>query len=82
LGWKFYELVLRPNPESTVGGLLEIGRQNAIGYAESMEHLRWLFTWGGSYIEINGKLYSPPPIAEMGHERPRKKAKKALAKAG
>jgi hypothetical protein len=75
LGWKFYELVLRGHPESTVGELCKFGRPHGIGDMETMEHLRWLFTWGGSYVEIAGRLYSEVP------EVPRK-VRKRVAKAG
>ena len=78
LGWNFWEKVLRHHPEGVVGELLKLGRPHGIGDMEGMEHLRWLFTWGGSYIEINGQLYAPPPVLA---EAP-KRSKKKLAKAG
>jgi hypothetical protein len=80
LGWNFYEKVLRHHPESTVGELLTWGRKANIGEMETMEHLRWLFTWGGSYVEIGGRLFSPPPEKEL--DKPTKRQKRGLAIAG
>ena len=82
LGWRFYELVLRHHPESTVGELCRLGIPHLIAQEEAMEHLRWLFTWGGSYVEIGGRLFAPPPVGEILPERPKKRVKKVLAKAG
>lgn len=77
LGWHFYEKVLRPTfnrvDTSTVGELLRLGRPHGIGDAEGMEHLRWLFTWGGSYVEIDGHLYSDPPEVPRAIRKVRKR---------
>lgn len=84
MGWHFYELVLRPaftkKDTWTVGELLQMGIPHSIGPDEGMEHLRWLFTWGGSYVEIAGSLYTPPPEGQVIPKRPSKRIK-AVAKA-
>jgi hypothetical protein len=82
LGWKFYELVLRHHPEATVAELIEWSKPHVIGAMEVQEHLRWLFTWGGSYVAINGELYSPVPVAEVVEVVPRARKKKAMSRAG
>ena len=78
--WPIFELVLRRNPVSTVGRLLELIWEHCrIPDEEAMTHLRWLYTWGGSYLEVGGRLYAPPPIVPV--VRPRRKKKRALASA-
>jgi hypothetical protein len=56
--WDLFEFVLRVKPISTVGEILADAR--AIGYYDSgtMQHLRWLYTWG-DFIEINGQRHFP-----------------------
>jgi hypothetical protein len=77
LGWQWYESVLRPTFDRveviTVGELLRLGRPHGIGDVEGMEHLRWLFTWGGSYVEIGGHLYSDPPVVQRVIKKVRKR---------
>ena len=77
LGWVFYETVLRHYPISTVGEILKIGMANGIDRFLAMQHLRWLFTWGGSYIEIGGRLYAPPPEGTEVTVRTRKRGRQS-----
>ena len=58
-GHKFYVAVLAKNP-ATVQAALTLGATAGFNAAECQKHLRWLFTWGGAYLQVNGKLYSAP----------------------
>jgi hypothetical protein len=79
LGWPLFEYVLRVNPASTVGEILQIATGYGFGYDDTMRHLRWLYTWGGAYIEIDGRLYNPPPAGSELPVRARKSRKRTVA---
>ena len=56
-GRRFFDEVLIAKQPATVGQAIEYAVD--IGYTarQAMNHLRWLFTWGGAYLRVNGKLY-------------------------
>lgn len=58
-GHVFYSKVLAQNPGS-VAKAVALGETAGFKAREVQNHLRWLFTWGGSYVEIGGKLYAAP----------------------
>lgn len=58
-GHRFYTMVLTKNP-ATVGAAVKLA-EGSFKASEVQAHLRWLYTWGGAYIEIGGKLFAAPP---------------------
>lgn len=82
-GSAFYAAVLAKSP-ATVQAAVVLG-QSALGLkpAQVQAHLRWLFTWGGAYLQVNGKLHSASvavaPVAAP--VQPAKSKVKAPAKA-
>jgi hypothetical protein len=68
--WNLFEYVLRMKTTTTIRGILDDAE--AIGYyrADTMRHLRWLYTWG-DFIEINGQRYFPE-VQEPVIAKPRK----------
>jgi hypothetical protein len=58
-GHSFYTQVLAHKP-ATIGKALELGAKAGFKVGEVQGHLRWLFTWGGSYIKVDGKVFSEP----------------------
>jgi hypothetical protein len=58
-GHRFYTKVLSQNP-ATVGDAMALGTKAGFSAHKIQEHLRWLYTWGGSYIEIAGQVYAKP----------------------
>jgi hypothetical protein len=60
-GYLFYSQVLA-NAPATVGAAIEMGAKSkpAFRAVDVQGHLRWLYTWGGAYLEVNGKLHSAP----------------------
>jgi hypothetical protein len=58
-GTRFYTAVLAKNP-ATVAAAIALGKDAGFKAREVQNHLRWLYTWGGSYVEVGGKVYSPP----------------------
>lgn len=80
-GHSFYEAVLTKKP-ATVKAALELAN-SALGLkpAQAQAHLRWLYTWGGAYLQVNGALYgaqAPVVVAqEPKAEEPKAKAPKA-----
>jgi hypothetical protein len=78
-GFDFYTMVLAQKP-ATVQKAIELGAASKRKFTgpEVQNHLRWLYTWGGSYIRIGGKVFSPPPGAVRAPKpAPAKKAPKA-----
>jgi hypothetical protein len=66
-GHSFYTQVLAQKP-ATIGKALELGAKAGFKVGEVQGHLRWLYTWGGSYIKIGGQVFSPvapTPVAPM-----------------
>lgn len=58
-GHNFYVQVLAKTP-ATIGAALELAKGAGIKANDAQKHLRWLYTWGGSYIRVDGQVYSPP----------------------
>jgi hypothetical protein len=58
-GHAFYTAVLANGP-ATVGAAIEMAAKSKPSFraVDVQGHLRWLYTWGGAYLEVNGKLYS------------------------
>jgi hypothetical protein len=77
-GNTFFEKVLRANPK-TVQAAVDLGKAISISEPDVQGHLRWLFTWGGSYIKVAGQLYSAPAGAPAQAEPKAPKAPKAEA---
>jgi hypothetical protein len=78
-GFDFYTMVLAQKP-ATVQKAIELGANSKRKFTgpEVQNHLRWLYTWGGSYVRIGGKVFSPPPGAVRAPKAPAKpKAKKS-----
>ena len=83
LGDQFYNAVLSKAP-ATVAAAIELGAKAktpsypggipAKGQNGVMAHLRWLYTWGGAYLEVGGKLYAPAPVAPKAPKASTKKA--------
>jgi len=59
LGWSFYNAVLAPCP-ATVSDALAVGKAKGYPARVVQGHLRWLYTWGGSYLAVNGSTYAAP----------------------
>ena len=62
-GHAFYVGVLSQGP-ATVGAAIELAKSSkprSFKASEVQAHLRWLYTWGGAYLEVNGKLFAAPP---------------------
>lgn len=57
-GRKFHDEVLMGRNPKTVGEAIRYGEECGFKPRETMNHLRWLFTWGGGYIKIGGKQYA------------------------
>jgi hypothetical protein len=60
-GFRFWTEVLAKNP-ATVGAAIKAA-EGMFKAAEVQNHLRWLYTWGGAYLEVGGKLFAAPPVA-------------------
>jgi hypothetical protein len=75
-GHTFYTAVLSKAP-ATVSAALELGAKVGFKASASQAHLRWLYTWGGSYVQIDGKVFSPPvvPVAPKAEKAKAPKAK-------
>jgi hypothetical protein len=64
LGWNLFEHVLRKKTMTTVGQVIKDAQDIGYDPYNTMQHLRWLFTWG-DFIEIDDKRYFPvevPPV--------------------
>jgi hypothetical protein len=61
-GFRFYQAVLAKAP-ATVGAAVTLGVASGFKAREVQNHLRWLYTWGGSYIRIAGQVFVPPVAA-------------------
>jgi hypothetical protein len=57
-GHKLWVQVLSQNP-GTIGNVLAMA-QERLGFKprETQGHLRWLHTWGGSYMVVDGQRYA------------------------
>lgn len=82
-GSDFWVKVLAKLPTpATVSDALALGAKAGLKPVAVQGHLRWLYTWGGSYIRVAGNVYSPPvasPVAPVA--APVKAPTKAKAKA-
>lgn len=58
-GHAFYTAVLANNP-ATVSDAIALGAKAGLKAREVQNHLRWLYTWGGAYLEVDGKLFAAP----------------------
>jgi hypothetical protein len=58
LGWPLFENVLRKKTTTTVGQILRDASDIGFDPFNTMQHLRWLYTWG-DFIEIDGQRYFP-----------------------
>jgi hypothetical protein len=78
-GYDFYVQVLSQSP-ATVQAAIDMAAKAKTPQkaAEVQKHLRWLYTWGGSYLEVDGKLANLPAPAPRA---PRKVSGKAKAQA-
>jgi hypothetical protein len=56
-GFDFYSTVLAKSPK-TVAEAIAMGAKAGLKAGQVQAHLRWLFTWGGAYLSVDGKLYS------------------------
>lgn len=75
----FYNQVLAAMPAgSTVAQCLEFAKAT-VGNKSGRTHdqLRWLYTWGGSYLAVNGQVYNPPVAAPAPAPAAPAKARKA-----
>jgi hypothetical protein len=77
-GFRFYQAVLAKAP-ATVGAAVTLGVASGFKAREVQNHLRWLYTWGGSYVEIGGKLFAAPvaPVQAPVAKAPAKSKAKA-----
>jgi hypothetical protein len=75
-GHRFYTAVLAKNP-ATVAAAIALGKDAGFKAREVQDHLRWVYTWGGSYVEIGGKVFSPPvaPAAPKAPAKAKSKSK-------
>lgn len=55
-GHAFYSAVLSQAP-ATVADAIALGAKAGFKASAVQGHLRWLFTWGGAYLAVNGLLY-------------------------
>ena len=56
LGDQFYKAALVRNP-ATVQAAITLAAAAGFSAADVQGHLRWLYTWGGEYLRVNGKRY-------------------------
>jgi hypothetical protein len=47
--------------ETTVQKVLDIGTEFGFPETETLDHLRWLYTWGGSYIAVDHTQFPEQP---------------------
>jgi hypothetical protein len=68
-GYVFFEAVIRPRlaTGATVSELILAGQQvinpctnQPFSKALCVDFLRWLYTWGGGHMLVNGNQWSPP----------------------
>jgi hypothetical protein len=79
----FFDKVLAATPApTTIGQVLANAEKLGFKAGECQRHLRWLYTWGGSYIRIGGQVFTPPPAgAAPAVATPKASRAKAPAKA-
>jgi hypothetical protein len=74
-GSNFWSQVLSKNP-ATVAAAVAMGKDAGFKAREVQNHLRWLYTWGGSYVRIGGAVFVPPVQPEKPKaEKPKAKSK-------
>jgi hypothetical protein len=74
-GARFYSEVLAHGP-ATVQAALDLGVKAGFTPAMSQGHLRWLYTWAGAYLAVDGLLYGQSaPVAAP--KAPSKRIRKA-----
>jgi hypothetical protein len=61
-GHRFYAAILA-SKSATVGDVLSVGKEAGFKASDIQGHLRWLFTWGGSYIRVAGNVYAAPAVS-------------------
>lgn len=73
----FFDRVLAATPApTTIGQVLANAEKLGFKPGESQRHLRWLYTWGGSYIKVGGQVFTPPSVsAPAPKATPKAKAK-------
>jgi hypothetical protein len=78
-GYFLWVQVLSQSGCRTVANAIELAAKarNPQKASEIQKHLRWLYTWGGSYLRVNGAVFVPPPSAPKAPRsaKPRKSAK-------
>jgi hypothetical protein len=72
-GGMFFDSVLSQKPR-TVADAIALGMKNGFSELDVQGHLRWLFTWTGPHLEVNGKVWRLPVVAIVA--TPKAKAKK------
>jgi hypothetical protein len=60
-GGTFFDTVLSQRPK-TVADAIALGLKNGFSELEVQGHLRWLFTWTGPHLEVNGKVWQLPVV--------------------
>lgn len=61
-GWHFYTQCLANGQSTTIAQAIQLGGQKlGLRPQQVQKHLAWLYTWGGAYLEVNGKLYPAQP---------------------
>jgi hypothetical protein len=55
-GDQFYKAALARNP-ATVQDAITLAAPAGFSAADVQGHLRWLYTWGGEYLRVNGERY-------------------------
>lgn len=76
-GFFLWVQVLSQSGCNTVAKAIELAAKakNPQKASEVQKHLRWLYTWGGSYLRVNGAVFVPPPAAPKAPAKARKSAK-------
>jgi hypothetical protein len=87
-GHEFYVAALQGGKSATIGAAIELAAKIGLKPRQAIDHLRWLYTWGGSYLEVSGKLYAAPEastqkplVSTKAFEKGEAKRAKADAKA-
>ncbi len=74
-GHAFYVKVLALKP-ATVKSAIDLGAKMGLKAGMVQAHLRWLYTWGGAYLSVDGQLYGQAKAAPKAR-KPAKLAKAA-----
>jgi hypothetical protein len=70
-GGKFHAVLTAvcANGATTVQSVIEAGKVAGFEANEAMDHIRWLYTWGGGYLSVDGLVY--PAMPEQVDQKPK-----------